>query len=132
MQYRLEAKTRKWYKAVFFSLVKFATVNSWVYFKILKKCPSVKQYNFVKELCKQIVKKHATQPPSEAPTQRRIRCEIFFFLFLNSDRRHLPKLMDHSKNCALCRKKGKKSKTKFKCIKCNEFVHPKCFEMYHK
>jgi len=133
MQYRIEAKTRKWYKAVFFSLMKFAVVNSWIHFKMLKKTPDLKQYNFIKELCKQIQKKHGIQEAPGTSPQGKLRYfpSKFDWVGLFQICRHLPRKTNISKNCVLCKKKGKISKTPYKCIKCNDFVHPECFASYH-
>jgi len=60
--------------------MKFAVVNAWIFFKQLKKKPRLSQYNFIKELCKQIQKKHSQNQQTTQDAAGKKRFDLLDFL----------------------------------------------------
>jgi hypothetical protein len=64
MAHKAHHRTQKWYHTVFWSLIKFSVINSWIIYQKNTKS-KITQANFIWNLCKQM---HISKIPQKIPT----------------------------------------------------------------
>lgn len=123
-EHEFERKSTKWWKKVFYRLLKMAVVNSWVIYreKVNLKC-SMK--DFMIDLAENMVEygKDITGNKRRPVNPMRPTGGVVG--------NHLPIQTDNRKRCISCTKNKKDTRTYTKCSACNSFLCKNCFASFH-
>jgi hypothetical protein len=110
MTYRVHHKSYKWFHPVFWSLLKFAIVDAWIFWKFLKKV-EIGQKEFIEKLIEQLTDGNLTKNRH-----------------FHQNQNHFPKKTEKRKRCSVC---NENSSTNYYYEPCKSFLHPKCFYKWH-
>lgn len=121
-EHEFERKSTKWWKKVFYRLLKMAIVNSWVIYreKVNRKC-SMK--NFLIDLSLEMMEygkqnTHKKQRSNKESCPRGLQA-------------HLPVQVDKRKRCVSCTQKKKDTRTYTMCMACQRYLCKNCFAAWH-
>ena len=121
---------RKWWKRVFYHLLDLSIVNANILYNELSGTP-INQLDFRVSIISSLLEGHTLNLPQRhyAPTRElptRLS-ERPFPIKIVADTPH-----GGRPQCEVCRSRGKRSQTRYKCKVCNTPLHiDDCFEIYH-
>ncbi|CAK1593089.1 unnamed protein product [Parnassius mnemosyne] len=125
-EHEFERKSKKWWRKVFYRLLKMAIVNSWVIYreKVNKKCA---MKDFLVELAPEMLEFGKSNTNKWKRRQTTATSSVERGVIGN----HLPLQMNCRKRCVSCTQKKKDTRTYTSCMTCNKYLCKNCFTPWH-